>query len=166
MFKLLARCVRAMFLMIALKPVNQTASTFTLLGAQFQIGDGATPEVFTTIAQVDSCDFSGSKVDTEDVTSADNTDGVRRYSDRLQDFGECTVEFWWDPTNPVHQQFHSAWIARGTHNFKRVNPGAFGTRSFSGIITSFDEKQVIDKGTKKSVKIKLSGLPTFSIPGA
>lgn len=166
MFKLLLRCLRAMFLLATFKSVNQTATTFSLLGAQFQIGDGATPENFTTISQVDSCDFSGSKVDTEEVTSADNTDGVKRHTDRLQDFGECTVEIMWNPNDATHQQLHAAWIARGSHNFKRINAGGFGTKTFTGIITALDEKQTLDKGTKRTCKIKLSGLPTFSVAGA
>jgi hypothetical protein len=146
---------------------NTTAATFSLLGGQFQIGDGATPtEGFTTINQVKSVDFSGSKLDVEEVTSADNTDGIKRHVDRLQDFGECSVEILWNPNDTTHQQLHNAWIAKGTHNFKRINTSGFGTKLFAGIITSFDEKQALDKATIKSCKIKLNGAPTFSIPGA
>lgn len=145
---------------------NVTATTFTFLGGQLQIGDGGGPENFTLISQVKTCDFSSSKLDTEDVTSADNTDGVKRFSDRLFDPGDLSAEIDWNPTDASHQQLYNAWIARGPHNFKRLNPGGFGTRAFTGIITSLDFKQALDKATTASLKVKLSGPPTSTIPGA
>lgn len=164
--KLFLPFLRASFFGVV-KCVNITAATFSLLGGQFQLGDGGSPtENFTTINQVKSVDFSGSKLDTEEVTSADNTDGIKRHVDRLQDFGDCSVEILWNPNDATHQQLHNAWIAKGSHDFKRINTSGFGTKSFTGIITSFDEKQQLDKATVKSCKIKLTGPVTFSIPGA
>lgn len=147
---------------------NVTASTFTLLGGQFQIGDstdGASVN-YTTVNQVDSCDFSGSKVDVEDVTSADNTDGYKRKQDRLADAGQCQAEILWNPNDATHQQLWNAYISRGRRDFKRINAGGLGTRAFTGIITSMDEKQTIDKATKMTVKIDISGPITETIAGA
>jgi hypothetical protein len=145
---------------------NVRATTFSLLGGQFQIGDGATPENFTTISQTQSCDFGGSKVETEPVTSADNTDGIIRKSDRLQDEGQCSGEILWNPLDASHQQLWNAFRARGEHNFKRINPGGFGTRSFTGIITSLDIKQVLNKSTMASFKIDISEPIATSVAGA
>lgn len=145
---------------------NVTATTFTLLGGQLQIGDGGSPENFTTISQVQSCDFGGEKVETDPVTSADNTDGIIRKTDRLQDEGQCSGEILWNPSDASHQQFWNAWRARGTHNFKRINVGGFGTRSFPGIITSASIKQTLNKATMLSYKIDIAGPIATTIPGA
>jgi hypothetical protein len=145
---------------------NVKATSFTLLGGQFQIGDGATPENFTTISQVQSCDFSGSKVATDDVTSADNTDGIIRKTDRLMDEGQCSGEIIWNPTDASHQQLSAAYRARGTHNFKRINPGGFGTRALTGIITSLDVKQTLTKASMASFKIDISDPITQTVAGA
>jgi hypothetical protein len=137
---------------------NVAAATFSLIGGQFQQGDGHTPtENFTTINQVISVDFSGSKVDTQDITSADNTDGVRRFKDQLFDPGDFTAQILWNPQDATHQQLQAAFLAKGSHNFKRINPSGLGTRSFTGIITALDIKQALDKAAEATVKIKLSG---------
>src|SRR5579884_2651330 len=142
---------------------NVIATTYNYLGGQFQIGNGGSPETFTTVTQVKDVDFTGSKVDTQDITTADNTDGTRRFVDTLFDAGECTATIFWNPNDVTHQQLESAFLARGTHNFKRINPGGFGTRSFAGIIVSIDRKEAIDKPTEATVKIKLNGAYTDSL---
>jgi hypothetical protein len=147
-------------------PTNTTATSFTLLGGQLQIGDGATPENFTTISQVQSCDFGGDKVETDTVTSADNTDATVRKTDRLFDPGQCSGEIIWNPNDASHQQLWNAYIARGTHNFKRINPGGFGTRAFPAIITGLPIKQTLNKATMASFKLEIAGPITTTIPGA
>lgn len=137
---------------------NVAATTFTYLGGQFQAGDGHTPtENFTTINQVLDVDFTGSKVDVQDVTNADNTDGVRRYTSTLFNPGTCTVNILWNTQDATHQQLQALFLAKGAHNFKRINAGGFGTRSFTGIIESLDIKEVLDKPTQAALKIQLSG---------
>jgi hypothetical protein len=145
---------------------NVTATTFTLLGGQLQIGDGATPENFTTISQVQSCDFGGEKLETDIVTSADNTDAVIRKQDRLLDEGQCSGEILWNPLDASHIQLATAWRARGSHNFKRISPGGFGTRSFPAIIVGFAQKETLNKATMKSYKLDISGPVTFTSPSA
>ncbi|MFL6314808.1 MAG: hypothetical protein ACJ71W_22105 [Terriglobales bacterium] len=166
MYKLLMLFLRTMFYGSVMKCINVTATTFTFLGGQFQIGDGATPENFTTINQVQSVDFGSSKRATEDVTSADNTDSVQRFAGRLKDPGMVSISVLWNPNDPTHQLFQAADDG-AAHNFKCINPGGNGTRSFAGIIeTADDHKLEINKGTIQQVKIKLSGPVTHSLAGA
>src|SRR5689334_22967980 len=100
---------------------NVTATAFTDLGGQFQIGDGHTPtENFTTVNQVTEVDFSGTKVDAQDVTNADNTDATKRFKDTLFDPGDCTVNFIYNPQDATHQQLRAAFNSRGSHNFKQI----------------------------------------------
>jgi len=137
---------------------NTTATTFELIGGQFQLGDGGSPETFTTISQVKSVDFSGFKANTVDVTSADNTDGIARFVATTQDHGECSIAAIYNPADPTHAALRTAAHAYGsTHNFKLVNPSGFLTYSFAGIITGFDTKISLDKDTELTVKIKISG---------
>lgn len=145
---------------------NVPAVTFTFLGGQFQIGDGAGSESFTTISQVQSVDFGGSKRDTEDITSADNTDSFKRFTGRLQDPGTCTVGIWWNPNDTTHQLLANADDGL-PHDFKCINPGGFGTRSFAAIVeTVRDQKLELGKGNMKTIKLKLTGPVTATVPGA
>lgn len=142
---------------------NITAVTFTWLGGQFQLG--LAPSA-TTVPQVDDVDFSGSKRAMETVTSADNTDGADRKSGRTKDWGTCKVTFWFNPNDPVHQQF-SALDDGNEHPFTVVNAVGFGSKTFNAVVEVFyDHKMVINKGTKKTVTLAISGPVTSSLPGA
>jgi hypothetical protein len=167
MYKLLMLFLRTMFYGSVMKCINVTATTFTFLGGQFQYGDGATPtENFTTVNQVQNVDFGSSKRATEDVTSADNSDSYQRFQGRLKDPGMATVTILWNPNDATHQGL-AALDDGATHNFKCINPGGNGTRSFAGIIeTSDDHKLEINKATIQPVKIKISGPVTHTLAGA
>jgi hypothetical protein len=156
-----------MFYGSVMKCINQPATTFVWIGGQFQIGnqDGP-PETFTTIAQVEAVDFTGSKRAIENVTSADNTDGADRKAGRTKDWGTVTVTYWLNPNDPTHQQFENADDGL-PHNFKCINPAGLGQRSFVGIVeTISDHKLELAKGTKVTAKVAISGPITFSIPAA
>jgi hypothetical protein len=146
---------------------NTQATTFTFLGGLFQYGDGGNPtEIFTAVNQVQDVDFGSSKRNTEDITSADNIDGIMRFAGRLKDPGMVTLMILWNPNDPSHQAL--AALDDGLlHNFKCVNPGGNGTRSFAGIVeTSDDHKLQINKATIQPFKIKISGPVTHTIGGA
>ena len=145
---------------------NVTAVTFTWLGGQFQMGDAATPENFTTVNQVDSVDFSGSKRAIENVTSADNTDGADRKAGRTKDWGTCKVMYWHNPNDATHQQL-AALDDGAEHDFKVINAVGFGSKTFKAIVQTFyDHKMEINKGVKKTVTLDISGPVTSSIAGA
>ncbi len=144
---------------------NVTATTFELIGAQFQLETTFGSGTFTTINQLKSADFSGFKANTVDVMSADNTDGISRFIATTQDHGECSLVFIYNPADATHQALRTASLAQGTaatHNFKLVNPSGFLTYSFAGIITGFDAKISLEKDTELSVKIKISGPLTLA----
>jgi len=146
---------------------NIEATTFTLTGGQFKIGNGANPEVFTTLTQVTDVDFGSMKWDAPEVTSADNTDGVRRYSRTLKDPGDCTVMFLYNPQDPTHQQARALVQSGATltpTNFQFIRPGTFGQVSFAGCAISLDEGKVeLNKPVSATLKIKISGELSYSI---
>jgi Lambda phage tail tube protein, TTP len=144
---------------------NSTAAIFTLTGGQFQLETTFGSGTFTPISQVKSVDFGSFKVDTPEVTSADNTDGIKRFVATLQDHGDVTVTIIYNTADATHQALRTASLALGsaaTHNYKVVNPTGFLTYSFQGIITSFDTKMTLDKDTELTVKIKISGPLTLA----
>lgn len=147
---------------------NIEATTFTLTGGQFQMGNGATPEIFTTLTQVTDVDLGSSKWDAPEVTSADNSDGVRRYTRTLKDPGDVTVTFWFNPNDATHQQLRAmAQAATATltpTNFKFVRPGTNGTESFAACLISLDYGKItLDKPTAATAKLKISGEVTYSL---
>jgi hypothetical protein len=165
MFKLLMLFLRTMFYGSVMKCVNQPATTFTFLGGLFEYGDGQSPENFTPVSQVQSVDEGGNKVDPEDITSADNTDRIKRKTGRLEDPGTVSPVIFWNPTDPTHQGL-MALKDGNPHNFKVVNPGAFGVRLFPAIIeTATDQKLELGKGTMRTIKLVVSGPVVFTVGG-
>ncbi len=138
---------------------NVPATVFTYLGGLFQIGNGGSPETFTAITQVTAVDFSGDKRATQKITTADNTDGFERFIGTLRDAGEVQVDLLWNPADTSHQLLITNNDGN-LHNMKRV----IGTHitSWAGIVTSLTFKEEIDKPTKATYKIKISGPITIA----
>ena len=61
------------------------------VGAAFKRGDGASPEVFTAIAEINSITGPSMTRETIDVTSLDSTGGYREYITGFRDGGEVTL---------------------------------------------------------------------------
>lgn len=144
---------------------NVAATTYTWLGGQFEFEQNFGSGTFTAISQVTDVDESGSKWDTPDITSADNTDGVKRQQTTLFTPGTISVSILWNPQDASHIALKSTYLAGGTHNFKRILPGSFsgGTRSFQGQITELNPgKQSLDKPTTATLKVMISGPYTDS----
>jgi hypothetical protein len=128
-------------------------------GSKLQLGDGATPEVFTDTEGVLSVDFGSNKIDTVDNTDMGAVGTTRTFTEGLEDPGDVTVKINVKPGNVSQAALHAAKGA-GIKNFQAVAPGAAFTRAFAGIITSFDLSIPDDKLPTVTVKIKVSGAIT------
>ena len=125
-------------------------------------GDAASPEVFTTVADVLAIDWNGKKLDTVDVTSMSSTGNYREFIPTLFDGGELTFGLNYNPTNATHSGLKTDYDARTLRNWQLVLPSSLGTWSFAGYITEMSLNADLAKQLMQSCKIKVSGLPTFA----
>lgn len=135
-------------------------------GTSFKVGDGATPESFTTVAEV--TDIKGPKLalNTYESTSHDSTDGWREYVPGLLEAGEVGIDLSFIPTNAT-QGYSTGLIKdqvnRTKRNFKVVFPDVGGTTwSFSGYVTGFEVNAPVDDLLTASVTIQITGKPTLA----
>lgn len=142
-----------------------TSSAFWAYGSTLQLGDGATPEVFTSIAEITSLTPPQMSRDDIDVTSHSSSDGYREFIGGLRDGGEVSLEANWLPTNSTHDAstgLLETFNDNVTHNWKIVLPSTLATISFSGFITAFEPELPLEEQGKLSVTIKVSGKPTVA----
>lgn len=134
-------------------------------GTQLQIGDGGSPETFTTIAEV--LDISGPsvEVDTEDVTSHDSG-GWREHIATLVDAGEVEFEINFIPGNATHGPTAGLWqklVNRAKGNYKLIFPTTpVTTCQFSAYVTNFELEAPVAGVLRASVTLRVIGAPTWS----
>jgi len=130
-------------------------------GTQLQRGDGATPEVFTTIADVTSLDLPDIKRDTIDVTSHGSEDGWKEYLGGLVDGGEMKATVNYQPT--LHDQFVDDFDDRQPRNYRVVFPDdAATTWQFGAILTEFKPSAPYDDKAEADLSWQITGKPTFT----
>ena len=104
-----------------------TASFGTLL----KLGDGATPENFTTIAQVGDINPPDIRNASLDVTNQSSPGGVaQKIPDGITDMGNVSFPINWDPSAVTHNMtvgLGSLVLSRAIRNFQIVFPNVAAT---------------------------------------
>lgn len=145
-------------------------------GTLLKIGDGASPEVFTTVAEILTLKVSGRAIATPDVTNMDSPkDGLgviyQEFIGSIATGGDVDFTYNFIPSssggqNDLRQHFDGL-----THNFQIVtpvdntanSPVTKWTFSFAAIVSESDnvdfdiQKQMIGSG-----KLKISGPTTLA----
>jgi predicted secreted protein len=124
-------------------------------GTQLEQGDGATPEVFTPIANITNISLPAPAVDTYDVTSHDSPTRYREFVNGLIDAGEVSCDINYDPEE--HDTIMSGIAASEVGNFRITFPSG-AQWAFAAVITGFEASVPIDD--------KMSGSLTFKVSGA
>ncbi len=142
-----------------------TSSAIWAYGSILQLGDGATPEVFTAIAEITELTPPQMSRDDIDVTSHQSSDGYREFISGLRDGGEVSFKANWLPTNSTHDGttgLLETFNDNDTHNWKVILPNTLITIAFSGFLTAFEPDLPIEEQAQLSGTIKVSGKPTVS----
>lgn len=131
------------------------------LGTKLKMGDGASPEVFTAIAEIISIQQQGQKIDLIDVTNMDseaNANGLiyREFIGGLADGGELSFSANFIPTNDTQQDFMDAFDGL-KKRWRVVLPDDLGYFSCEAFINANDFDYSIDKQLGFSGKLKVSG---------
>lgn len=134
-------------------------------GTLLQLGDAATTEVFTTIAEV--LDISGPSIEVAeiDTTSHDNV-GFRTYIPTLADGGEVTFEIEYDLAAATHVETTTGLVAvtlnRTVRNWRIIPPGQGKRWNIRGFVSSFEASYPVGDKQTASITIKVVQAPTVT----
>ena len=132
-------------------------------GTKLKIGDGADPEVFTELAEVNSVSGPGIALDTIDVTHDASPGGYKEYAAGLLDGGEIKLELNFLPANATQTGLLTALASRAAKNFKLEFPDSTVTTwSFAAFVTNFEPSAPVDGKLGASVTLKITGQPTLA----
>lgn len=142
------------------------SNAIAALGLLVKIGDGATPEVFTTIAELFDITGPSFSLDVADVTNQVSTGNWEEALPTVIRSGEVTFDIGFIPTNATHSQ-SAGLIAdlknRTKRNFQFVFPDTGATLwSFAAFVTGFEPAGAVADALRASVTLKITGQPTLA----
>ena len=135
-------------------------------GTLLKLGDAASSETFTTIAEVRDIKGPTLELATEEMTNHSSTNGWEESIGTILSGGEVTFDCNWIPGNAT--QSYAAgllkdMVNRTLRNFQLVIPAASNvTWSFSAYVTKFPPDLPVKGAQRVSVTLKISGYPTLA----
>ena len=141
------------------------SNAFWSYGSKFKVGNGATPEVFSDVAEVKDITPPQYEREVHDVSHHGSDGGFKEYIAGWRDGGEVELLLNWLPTDGTHDDktgLLADYHDNARHNYKIVLPDNLATIAFSGVITAYQPDMETAKGAELSVTIKVSGKPTIS----
>lgn len=133
-------------------------------GTLLKLGDGATPENFSTVVEVTELKPPQISLKTEDATSHDSN-GWEEVIATLLSGGQVTGKLNWRATDPTQNEITgilSKILNRTKANWKVVLPGAIKTFSFAGLLTDFKPDAPVAGKLSADFTIQISGPMTVS----
>lgn len=132
-------------------------------GTLLQRGDGAGPEVFTTVDGVRSISGPNQSIETIDVTHHTSASDYREIIPSFISAGEISFELIYDSSDAQHNGLLDDFQARVRRNFKITLPddGA-EVLAFAAYITGFEYMASIDDAVKVNVTLSIDGEITVS----
>lgn len=150
--------------------MSTTPIAIPAINTLLQYGNGASPEVWTTIANIG--DLAGPTMDSTvvDVTSQSTGDYFRRKIQTLLDSGEISAPLYFVPNDAGHQALLEIFLGRSGNNgqpgyWRVLWPVAAGSVPwiFQGWLTKFSLKAPVAGVIEAAITITFTGAP--NIPG-
>ena len=141
------------------------SSAFWAFGTKLQIGDGATSESFSDIAELNDIVPPNMTKDSIDITNHSSADRYREFMAGMKDGGTVSFKGNWLPNNATHDENTGVLESFNddvNHNWRLVLPDSAGTFSFAGHLTSLNMETPLTAQATISGSIKISGKPTFA----
>jgi len=130
-------------------------------GTELKRGDGATPEVFTSVGEVTTFSGPGGSASVIDVTHLLSTAKEKRMG--LPDEGQFTFEVNLVPSDVAQTGLRSDRAARTLRNFELVlTDVSTTTLSFAAYVTGFALSGSVDNVTKASITLEITGAVTWA----
>lgn len=140
------------------------ATVKSAFGTVFQRGDGAGPEVFTSVIEVQNIGGPNINRGTIETTHHESPNNFREFLPNLPDGGEFSLEGNFCPasatqTTPLIDDFNN----QNTRNYKIVWPDSGAAQfAFVGFPTAFNPSSPFDGKMSFSGTFKVTGKPTFT----
>jgi len=130
-------------------------------GTQFLRGNGAEPEVFTALANVNNISGPAFTRAVIDVTAHDSPDAWMESVGGLKDGGEITIDLNYDPA--AHDSLIADLSDTDPRSYRVVFPDTDATSwTFPAILTGFEVTAPIDDKLTASLTYKVAGKPTLA----
>jgi predicted secreted protein len=132
-------------------------------GTLFASGNGASPEVFTDLAEVTNITPPGWARDTVDATHQQSPGAHREFIAALADAGELSIDINYVPGGAAVASLEAEKALTGSSAAKnrRITFPDGSYMTFVGILTAFEPDAPIDDKMAASLTFKVSGVPTF-----
>lgn len=130
-------------------------------GNLFKIGNGATPEVFTTVAEVTAIKPPSLSRDSVDVTHMQSTEKWREFIMGLKDGGEVSIDVNF-VTDSASTLLMLAEFDTDTVGNKQIVFTSGSVWSFAAGCTGFEPDSPIDDKMSATVTFKISGKPSLA----
>lgn len=129
---------------------------FSSNGTVLKIGNGATPEVFSAIAEVKDIKGPSASVGTEEVTHQGSA--AAEYVATVLDNGEVSFDVNLDPTDTSHSALYDAMEGKELTNFQLILTDDGATQyNFAAYVTKFERDMKVKGVLGASVTLKISG---------
>ena len=142
-----------------------TTGALAAYGALLKVGDGATSESFTAIAEVRDIEGPELELETKEVTSHDSG-GWREYIGTLLTGGEVSFDLNFIPTNATHSYTSGLiddMVNRVKRNYQLVFPdGGSTVWEFAALVTGFKPSAPVEDELSAEVTLQVSGQPTLA----
>lgn len=132
-------------------------------GTLFASGNGAVPEVFTTLAEVTNITPPGWARDTVDASHEQSPGAHREFIAGLADAGEVSMDINYVPGGAAAAALEAEKALTGSSAAinRRITFPDGSYMTFTGILTAFEPDAPIDDKMSASLTFKVSGVPTF-----
>lgn len=125
--------------------------------AQFQRGNGATPEVFTALAQVTSITPPSLSRDTIDASHMQSPQRYREFISGMRDGGEVSIEIDFERGSATDLALLSDFNSDAARNYRVVFP-AGQVWTFNAFLTGYEVSVPLDDKMTASVTFKVNGI--------
>ena len=133
-----------------------SSSALESQGVLLQLSDDASPEVFTTIAEVSDIQMATGQAAVIDITDLSSTAKEKRMG--LADEGQATFTCNYIPANTQHAALKAARSARTRKHFKLVyTDSPNSTDTFYGYVLSLPRNIGVDGVITSNVTIEIDG---------
>jgi hypothetical protein len=135
------------------------SQAISFYGGKVEFGgdDDASPVVaYKEIPEVQSCEFTGSKVDLADVTHTKSPNRRREFLGTLVDNGDFGGTANLIPGNTIQTDLFALMNTVDTINWRVTTEGG-ATYDFAGILVTADRSLPFDKEMKLTFKVKVTG---------
>lgn len=131
---------------------------FVAKGTQLQVGDGAEPEVFTTIPQVGDMDGPGGDSEEIDVTDHDSPGNMDETLPGTVNPGDMTFPIHYDPAIELHNQLFEDQKGQTVRNYRVVYTTANDkTFQMPAFVRQFRQAAPVKGALRWQVTLRVAG---------